>query len=187
MQTFSALPVSYRYHVYVLGVFKEAKSINAALANSMVPVLEALGSSSEDQRQVIGSLELLCTVRIPSLKPQFPLLLKLLYDTDFMEEVRSSSCLQLDWTLCALLIILLHLTVAFLPYGGRIYFPILFLFFLNIQIFTAVLPLDRVKRILAPIVSQFFQFLFVCLFVCVGGLLLLFLYLFKRLRPHHHY
>ncbi len=47
MQTFSALPASYRFHIYILGMCEEADSINATMVNSMAPVLAALGSSTE--------------------------------------------------------------------------------------------------------------------------------------------
>ncbi len=53
MQTFSVLPTPYCFHIYVLAVCEEAESINAALVNSMIPVLEALGSSSEVGNQAV--------------------------------------------------------------------------------------------------------------------------------------
>jgi len=84
-QTFSAFPIQYRIHLYVASAFQGKSSLAENDVKECGPVLKLLSKDIENQRHIIGAFELLC-VRIPSLKPFFPVILKHLYDEDLVEE-----------------------------------------------------------------------------------------------------
>lgn len=84
-QTYSALPITDR-----LVIFFRAAFTNQILSSNQVakyaPVLEKIIDGHHSQYQLIALSEHFCAVQHPELMTSFPILLKLLYDEDLLEE-----------------------------------------------------------------------------------------------------
>jgi len=84
-QTYTALPVTDRLVIFFRAAFDE-KILSSNQVGKYAPVLEKIVDGSHSQFQLIALTEHFCAVEFPDLVASFPILLKLLYDEDVLEE-----------------------------------------------------------------------------------------------------
>ncbi|KAL0586854.1 hypothetical protein ABG067_003474 [Albugo candida] len=85
LQTNAALSVSDRLVIFFRAAFDDQFVAKNRVSKS-VPILRKLVTSQHDQYRLIALCEHMCAVQYPGIIFQFPVLLKLLYDDDLIDE-----------------------------------------------------------------------------------------------------
>ena len=85
LQATSGLKIRDRVVIFLGAVFTEA-CISAKEIATNKEALAKIGSSTLLQRHLIGGFEWFCGTRFPVLSKNFPVLLKMLYDDDLVDE-----------------------------------------------------------------------------------------------------
>ncbi|POM61572.1 Eukaryotic translation initiation factor 5 [Phytophthora palmivora] len=84
-QTYSALPVTDRLVIFFRSAFTQQVLASNQVAK-YAPVLEKIIDGPHSQYQLLALAEHFCAVEHPELLSSYPILLKLLYDEDLLEE-----------------------------------------------------------------------------------------------------
>lgn len=85
IQTMASLSPASRPIIYIGSLFSEAVIVNKEI-ETYSPVLKVIAPSSIQQRHLIAAFEWFCGVKFPSLVRYFPIILKVLFDEDLVEE-----------------------------------------------------------------------------------------------------
>ncbi|CEG48285.1 eukaryotic translation initiation factor 5 [Plasmopara halstedii] len=84
-QTYSALPVTDRLVIFFRSAFTDQMLVDNQ-AVKYAPVLEKIIDGQHSQYQLLALVEHFCAVKHPKLLNSYPILLKILYDEDLLEE-----------------------------------------------------------------------------------------------------